>query len=153
MGQWLSGRPTIPPLVDDAARSVAIEAENTDPIGDIAHLEHLLQTCSVAEGAMLFQTLHRLWEALSMQVTKSSLFCDHASDEHDENGGEKDSRNRYKHCREPGSGVFAGHKFSVVTPTIGEESQTHRTNDRPRSIRVAVIRRSPLQLNLRLRWV
>ena len=67
-----SGFPNPSPLVDDAAWWVAIEAENTDPIGDIAHLEHLLQTSTVAEGAMLFQTLHRLREALATQVTKAS---------------------------------------------------------------------------------
>ena len=65
-----------------------------------------------------------------MQVTKSSLFCDHASDEHDKNGGEKDSRDRHKHCREPGSGVFAGHELSVGASTIGEADQPHQSNDR-----------------------
>ena len=58
--------------VDDAAWMVAIEADSTDPIGDIAHLEHLLQSSNVAEGGMLFQTLHRLREALATQVTKAS---------------------------------------------------------------------------------
>ena len=43
-----------------------------DPIGDIAHLEHLLTTSKVAEGAMLFQTLHRLREALATQVKRST---------------------------------------------------------------------------------
>ena len=54
------------------AGMVAIEADSNDPIGDIAHLEHLLQSSKVAEGAMLFQTLHRLREALATQVTKAS---------------------------------------------------------------------------------
>ena len=67
-----SGFPNPSPLVDDAAWCVAIEADSTDPIGDIAHLEHLLQSSSVAEGGMLFQTLHRLREALATQVTKAS---------------------------------------------------------------------------------
>ena len=67
-----SGFPNPSPVVEDAAWMVAIEADNTDPIGDIAHLEHLLQSSSVAEGAMLFQTLHRLREALATQVTKAS---------------------------------------------------------------------------------
>ena len=67
-----SGFPNPSPLVDDAAWCVALEADNTDPIGDIAHLEDLLQTSTVAEGAMLFQTLHRLREALATQVTKAS---------------------------------------------------------------------------------
>ena len=68
----ISGFPNPSPLVDDAAWCVAIEADNTDQIGDIAHLEHLLQSSNVAEGAMLFQTLHRLREALATQVTKAS---------------------------------------------------------------------------------
>ena len=67
-----TGFPNPSPLVDDAAWMVAIEADDADPIGDIAHLEHLLQSSSVAEGAMLFQTLHRLREALATQVTKAS---------------------------------------------------------------------------------
>ena len=67
-----NGFPNPSPVVDDAAWCVAIEADNTDPIGDIAHLEHLLQSSSVTEGAMLFQTLHRLREALATQVTKAS---------------------------------------------------------------------------------
>ena len=66
------GFPNPSPLVDDAAWCVAIEANNADPIDDTAHLEHLLQTSSVAEGAMLFQTLHRLREALATQMTKAS---------------------------------------------------------------------------------
>ena len=64
-----NGFPSPSPLVDDAAWMVAIEVENTDPIVDIALLEHLLQSSSVAEGAMLFRTLHRLREALATQVT------------------------------------------------------------------------------------
>ena len=67
-----SGIPNPSPLVDDAAWYVAITADNTDPIGDIAYLEHLLQSSTVAEGAMLFQTLHRLREALATQVTKAT---------------------------------------------------------------------------------
>ena len=67
-----SGFPNPSPLVDDAAWCVAIEADNTDPIGDITHLEDLLQTSTVAEGAMLFQTLHRLREALATKVSKAS---------------------------------------------------------------------------------
>ena len=67
-----NGLPEPSPVIDDAAWMVAIEAESNDPIGDIAHLEHLLQSSSVAEGAMLFQTLHRLSEALATQVTRSS---------------------------------------------------------------------------------
>ena len=59
-------------IAEDSAWLTAIEADSTDPIGDIAHLEHLLQSSSVAEGAMLFQTLHRLREALATQVTKAS---------------------------------------------------------------------------------
>ena len=55
-----------------------------------------------------------------------------ASDEHDEDGGEKDSRDRHKHCREPGSGVFAGHDLSVGASTIGEAGQPHQSNDRLR---------------------
>ena len=39
-----SGFPNPSPVVDDAAWLVAIESDSTDPIGDIAHLEHLLQT-------------------------------------------------------------------------------------------------------------
>lgn len=66
------GFPNPSPLVDDAAWMVAIEADSNDPIGDIAHLEHLLQSSTMAEGAMLFQTLHRLREALATQVTKAS---------------------------------------------------------------------------------
>ena len=61
---------------------------------------------------------------------KRSLFGDHASNEHDEDGGEKDSRDRHKHCREPGSGVFAGHELSVGASTIGEADQPHQSNDR-----------------------
>ena len=67
-----NGFPNPSPVVDDAAWMVAIEADSNDPIGDIAHLEHLLQSSTVAEGAMLFQTLHRLREALATQVTKAS---------------------------------------------------------------------------------
>ena len=67
-----AGFPNPSPVVDDAAWMVAIEADNSDPIGDIAHLEHLWQSSTVAEGAMLFQTLHRLREALATQVTKAS---------------------------------------------------------------------------------
>ena len=58
--------------VDDSAWCVAIEEDQPDPVGDIAHLEHLLQTNKHAEGAMSFQTLHRLREALATQVTRSS---------------------------------------------------------------------------------
>ena len=58
--------------IDDSAWCVAIEADQPEPIGDIAHLEHLLQTNKQAEGAMLFQTLHRLREALATQVKRSS---------------------------------------------------------------------------------
>ena len=67
-----NGFPNPSPLVDDAAWMVAIEADDNDPDGGIAHLEHLLTTSKVAEGAMLFQTLHRLREALATQVTKAS---------------------------------------------------------------------------------
>ena len=67
-----SGFPNPSPLVDDAAWMVTIEADSNDPIGDIAHLEHLLQSSTEAEGAMLFQTLHRLREALATQATKTS---------------------------------------------------------------------------------
>ena len=67
-----SGLPAPSPVADEAAWMVAIEADSNDPIGDIAHLEHLLQSSSGAEGAMLFQTLHRLREALATQVTKAS---------------------------------------------------------------------------------
>lgn len=58
--------------IDDSAWCVAIEADQPEPVGDIAHLEHLLQTNKQAEGAMLFQTLHRLREALATQVKRSS---------------------------------------------------------------------------------
>ena len=54
------------------ASAVAIEADQPEPVDDIAHLEHLLQTNKHAEGAMLFQTLHRLREALATQVKRSS---------------------------------------------------------------------------------
>ena len=67
-----NGFPNPSPLEDDAAWMVAIEADDNDPIGDIAHLEHLLTTSKVAEGAMLFQTLHRLREALATQVKRST---------------------------------------------------------------------------------
>lgn len=67
-----NGLPEPSPVAEDAAWMVAIEADSNDPIGDIAHLEHLLQSSNVAEGAMLFQTLHRLREALATQVTRSS---------------------------------------------------------------------------------
>ena len=70
-----NGFPNPSPVVDDAAWMVAIEAGDDDidePIGDIAHLKHLLKSGSMAEGAMLFQTLHRLREALATQVTKAS---------------------------------------------------------------------------------
>ena len=67
-----NGFPNPSPVVDDAAWMVAIEADDSDPIGDIAHLRQLLKSGSVAEGAMLFQTLHRLREALATQVTQAS---------------------------------------------------------------------------------
>ena len=67
-----NGFPNPSPVVDDAAWMVAIEADDADPIGDIAHLRQLLKSGSVAEGAMLFQTLHRLREALATQVTQAS---------------------------------------------------------------------------------
>ena len=67
-----NGFPNPSPLVDDAAWMVAIEADDNDPIGDIAHLEHLLTTSKQAEGAMLFMTLHRLREALATQVKRST---------------------------------------------------------------------------------
>ena len=62
--------PTTP--VDDSAWCSVIEADQPEPVGDIAHLEHLLQTNKQAEGAMLFMTLHRLREALATQVKRSS---------------------------------------------------------------------------------
>ena len=58
--------------VDDSPLCVAIEADQSEPVGDIAHLEHLLQTNQQAEGVMLFQTLHLLREALATQVKRSS---------------------------------------------------------------------------------
>ena len=68
----VSGFPLPSTPVDDSAWCVAIEADQPEPVGDIAHLEHLLQTNKQAEGAMLFQTLHRLREALATQVKRSS---------------------------------------------------------------------------------
>ena len=59
-------------MKDDSAWCVAIEAEQSESVGDIAHLEYLLQNNRTAEGAMLFQTLPRLREALATQVTRSS---------------------------------------------------------------------------------
>ena len=59
-------------MKDDSAWCVAIEAEQPEPVGDIGHLEFLLKNNRTAEGAMLFQTLHRLREALATQVTRSS---------------------------------------------------------------------------------
>ena len=58
--------------VEDSAWCTVIEAEHPETVGDIAHVEHLLQTNQQAEGAMLFQTLTRLREALATQVTRSS---------------------------------------------------------------------------------
>ena len=68
----ISSFPNPSPIAEDAAWLAAIEADSTDPIGDIAHLEHLLTSSTVAEGAMLFQTLHRLREALATQVKRST---------------------------------------------------------------------------------
>ena len=68
----ISGFPIPSTPVDDSAWCTVIEADQPDAIGDIAHLEHLLQTNKQAEGAMLFQTLHRLREALATQVKRSS---------------------------------------------------------------------------------
>ena len=65
-----SNQPAV--MKDDSAWCVAIEAEQPDPVGDIGHLEFLLKNNRTAEGAMLFQTLHRLREALATQVTRSS---------------------------------------------------------------------------------
>lgn len=50
----------------------AIEADQPEPIDGIAHLDNLLQTNKQAEGAMLFQTMTRLREALAIQVKRSS---------------------------------------------------------------------------------
>ena len=58
--------------VDDSAWCAVIEADQPEPVGDIRHLEHLLQTNKQAEGAALFQTLHRLREALATQLTRDS---------------------------------------------------------------------------------
>ena len=45
--------------VEDSAWCTVIEAEQPETVGDIAHLEHLLQTNQQAEGAMLFpMSLH-----------------------------------------------------------------------------------------------
>ncbi len=68
----VSGFPLPSKPVDDSAWCSVIEADQPEPVGDIAHLEHLLQTNKQAEGAMLFMTLHRLREALATQVTRSS---------------------------------------------------------------------------------
>lgn len=69
----ISGFPNQPvAMEDDSAWCVAIEAEQSEPVGDIAHLEFLLKNNKTAEGAMLFQTLTRLREALATQVTRSS---------------------------------------------------------------------------------
>ena len=68
----ISGFPIPSTPVDDSAWCTVIEADQPDAVGDIAHLEHLLQTNKQAEGAMLFQTLHRLREALVTQVKRSS---------------------------------------------------------------------------------
>ena len=69
----VSGFPNEPVgMTEDSAWSVAIEAEHTEPVGDIAHLEFLLKNNKTAEGAMLFQTLTRLREALATQVKRSS---------------------------------------------------------------------------------
>ena len=59
-------------MKDDSAWCVAIEAEQSESVGDIAHLEYLLQNNRTAEGAMLFQTLPRLREVLATQVARSS---------------------------------------------------------------------------------
>ena len=59
-------------MKDDLAWRVAIEAEQPETVGDIGHLEFLLKNNRTAEGAMLFQTLTRLREALATQVTRSS---------------------------------------------------------------------------------
>ena len=68
----ISGFPIPSTPVDDSAWCTVIEADQPEAVGDIAHLEHLLQTNKQAEGAMLFQTLHRLREALATQVKRSS---------------------------------------------------------------------------------
>ena len=57
---------------EDSAWCAVIEADQPEPVGDIRHLEHLLQTNQQAEGAMLFQTLTRLREALATQLTRDS---------------------------------------------------------------------------------
>ncbi len=57
---------------EDSAWCTVIEADQPEPVGDIRHLEHLLQTNRQAEGAMLFQTLTRLREALATQLTRDS---------------------------------------------------------------------------------
>lgn len=67
-----NGFPNPSPLVDEAAWMVAIEADDNDPVGDIAHLEFLIQNNRAAEGAMRFQTLSRLREVLATQITRSS---------------------------------------------------------------------------------
>ena len=59
-------------MKDDSAWCVAIEAEQSESVGDIAHLGYLLQNNRTAEGAMLFQTLPRLREVLATQVARSS---------------------------------------------------------------------------------
>ena len=50
--------PNPSPLVDDAAWMAAIEADDNDPVGDIAPWSTYANCSKVAEGAMLFQTLH-----------------------------------------------------------------------------------------------
>jgi hypothetical protein len=58
--------------IDDSAWCAVIEADQPEPVGDIRHLEHLLQNNKQAEGAALFQTLTRLREALATQLTRDS---------------------------------------------------------------------------------
>ena len=78
----ISGFPKQPAeMKDDSAWCVAIEAEQSESVGDIAHLEYLLQNNRTAEGAMLFQTLPRLREALATQVTRR-IDIRYASDYH-----------------------------------------------------------------------
>jgi len=67
------------------------------------------------------------WWLLSGRIPRAPLPGYDASDEHDEYPSEKDSRDRHKHCREPGSGVITGHEFSVAVSTIGEAGQKHIT--------------------------
>jgi hypothetical protein len=46
---------------DDSAWCAVIEADLPEPVGDIRHLQHLLQTNQQAEGAALLTYIVRIW--------------------------------------------------------------------------------------------